>query len=182
MINYSSYNEVWGLSTEKDENNKYIYEKMTNKDNCCDLEHILNCPKCVEKIKKKLNIRNNNIKENFEKSNKVKKFNEDKIFFDFTKYFTIIKENLSKINNMVKIFLSTYCDNKIKKNILLFLLIFAFIIISFLFIKDRGIKIEDNDVEALADAVNNTSNIEMKYLKDNFIMIPKNIINLNPNL
>ena len=71
---------------------------------------------------------------------------------------------------------------------MLILLILLFLILSFYFVYGRGIDTgtgEVEDIEALAEAVGSID-VNMKYIKENFIMIPKNMINfnniINPNL
>tara|TARA_B100001121_G_scaffold169484_1_gene147977 strand:+ start:7463 stop:8047 length:585 start_codon:yes stop_codon:yes gene_type:complete len=194
MINYSSYNDVWGISPdisndnikkvndidniEKVNNTDNInYDNFTSSDSCenikCEhIEHILNCDKCIEKLKKKLNLH-----ENFNSKNISKEtFVGEK------------KNNLILFNNKIKNILLSFCDNDIKKKFVLILLILLFIILSFYFVYGRGIDAtsgEVEDIEALAEAVGSID-VNMKYIKENFIMIPKNMINfnniMNPNL
>jgi hypothetical protein len=194
MINYSSYNDAWGISQDiLNQNNQNISQDILNQNNqnishennqnnqnishenfneninkpknesrninkCDSIEHILNCEKCLEKLKTYLNIET---KETFANSvtNKFRLFNY-------------------KIKNI----LLNLCDNNMKKKkILLLLFILLFIILSFLFVKGRGIDSEsgDSNLEALAEAVGSIDIGNMKYLKENFIMIPKNMINFN---
>ena len=194
MINYSSYNDVWGISPdisndnikkvndidniEKVNNTDNInYDNFTSSDSCenikCEhIEHILNCDKCIEKLKKKLNLN-----ENFNSKNISKEtFVGEK------------KNNLILFNIKIKNILLSFCDNDIKKKFVLILLILLFIILSFYFVYGRGIDAtsgEVEDIEALAEAVGSID-VNMKYIKENFIMIPKNMINfnniMNPNL
>ena len=71
MINYSSYNDVWGISPDiSNKNNEKVndtdnikYENFTASDSsentkCEYIEHILNCDKCIEKLRKELKFYN----------------------------------------------------------------------------------------------------------------------------
>ena len=194
MINYSSYNDVWGISPDISndsikkvndiDNIKKVndidninYDNFTSSDSCentkCKhIEHILNCDVCIEKLKNKLNLH-----ENFNSENILKEtFAHNK------------KNNLILFNNKIKNILLSFCDNNIKKKFVLILLILLFLILSFYFVYGRGIDTgtgEVEDIEALAEAVGSID-VNMKYIKENFIMIPKNMINfnniINPNL
>ena len=177
MINYSSYNDVWGISpdilnknSENNQNKKTLHENFNNNNSCnitkCDsINHILKCEKCLKKLKKKLNI-----DESFTSSKNVSKEN-----------FSInLIDKFGLFNDKVKNMLLMLCDNNIKKKrLLLILLILLFIILSFLFVKGRGVESKSKDIEALAEAVGSIDVGSMKYLKENFIMIPKNMINFN---
>tara|TARA_A100001015_G_C14869731_1_gene663826 strand:+ start:362 stop:928 length:567 start_codon:yes stop_codon:yes gene_type:complete len=183
MINYSSYNDAWGItpnnkiqkndnelkdnftniekSIEIKKNNETFtnIKSLKNKEKChktCNIvEDIINCPKCLELLKKKLNM-NSTIKETFK--NKIEGFN-------------------SKVKNKLIIL----CDTKNKKNTMLILLILLFLILSFYFVKGRGIDSKDSNIQDLSEAVSDAT-LSMKYLKENFIMIPKNMINFNNNI
>lgn len=178
MINYSSYNDVWGISPDipnKNNDNKVsenlkvseelkVSENFSSSDNCEDtrcqqIEHILNCDKCLKKLKQKLNIEN---------------FKETKETFG-----NGVINKFGLFNNKVKNILLLFCDNDKKKRLMLLLLISLFIILSFLFVKGRGVESKSKDIEALAEAVGSIDIGSMKYLKENFIMIPKNMINFN---
>jgi hypothetical protein len=187
MINYSSYNDAWGISprTEhlksnekfnniKDNNNKKNIikknnTKISNESNkCIDFDHILNCDKCLEKLKKKLNKNNKiKIKETFE-NNQV----SFRIF---------LKNTFEIINTKIKDFLLIFCTNKKSKKIFLVILIILFIVFSFVFVKDRGVESSDKNIEDLSEAIFEAQS-NIKYLKENFIMIPKNLVNFTPNL
>tara|TARA_Y100000590_G_C15656746_1_gene990937 strand:+ start:187 stop:762 length:576 start_codon:yes stop_codon:yes gene_type:complete len=188
MIKYSSYNDVWGISPDisnKNNQNEKVnenfkinekvnkidnikYDNFTSSDSCentrCDhIEHILNCDVCLEKLKKKLNIR-----ENFNSKNVSKET-----------FGTTVKNNLREFNDKIKNILLMFCDNNFKKKLMLTLLILVFLILSFYFVQGRGVDSTVGNIEALAEATALAGDFNMKYLKENFVMIPKNMINLN---
>ena len=188
MIKYSSYNDVWGISPDisnKNNQNEKVnenfkinekvnkidnikYDNFTSSDSCentrCDhIEHILNCDVCLEKLKKKLNIR-----ENFNSKNVSKET-----------FGTTVKNNLREFNDKIKNILLMFCDNNFKKKLILILLILVFLILSFYFVQGRGVDSTVGNIEALAEATALAGDFNMKYLKENFVMIPKNMINLN---
>ena len=188
MIKYSSYNDVWGISPDisnKNNQNEKVnenfkinekvnkidnikYDNFTSSDSCentrCDhIEHILNCDVCLEKLKKKLNIR-----ENFNSKNVSKET-----------FGTTVKNNLREFNDKIKNILLMFCDNNFKKKLMLTLLILVFLILSFYFVQGRGIDSTAGNIEAVAEASAMAGDFNMKYLKENFVMIPKNMINLN---
>lgn len=181
MINYSSYNDVWGITPNinKNTSNKVNETFDSNTENlksenaksenfksnlqcensiCKNIDHILNCEKCLKKLKKKLLIREpyQKTKENF-----------------------LIKDKIFNFNSNIKNFLLMLCNNSdTKKKILLILFISLFLILSFYFVQGRGLESTSTDIEALAEAVS-AVDLNMKYLKENFVMIPKNMINFN---
>lgn len=187
MINYSSYNDAWGISPsinnlqthkknkteERFVNNKFNYEhnmkkkqKTYNKvNNYINFEDLLNCKECIKKLKKKLNENNNDNDNNSNSKNMIETF----------------KNNVETFNDKMKNIILIFCKTKKSKDMLLILLIIAFIILSFFFVKGRGAETKGKDIEALAEAVSQAG-FNMKYLKENFVMIPKNIVNFSPNL
>ena len=194
MINYSSYNDVWGITPNISENkttndncNKRVEHFTSHQDNdtssndtssnvtssndissCMSIEHIFKCKKCLKKLKKEL-LNEQFITEPFYKSS-IETFST----------------KIDRFNTSVKNVLLFFCDNKEKKFLLLFFLITLFIILSFYYVKDRGVKEGDVGLdlkmEALAEATRDVNFANLKYLKENFIIIPKNMINFNPNL
>ena len=91
------------------------------------------------------------------------------------------KNKIEGFNSKVKNKLIILCDTKNKKNTMLILLILLFLILSFYFVKGRGIDSKDSNIQDLSEAVSDAT-LSMKYLKENFIMIPKNMINFNNNI
>ena len=214
MINYSSYNDVWGITPNISENkttndncNKRVEHFTSHQDNdtssndtssnhissndtssnvtssndtssndtssnhissCMSIEHIFKCKKCLKKLKKEL-LNEQFITEPFYKSS-IETFST----------------KIDRFNTSVKNVLLFFCDNKEKKFLLLFFLITLFIILSFYYVKDRGVKEGDVGLdlkmEALAEATRGVEFANLKYLKENFIIIPKNMINFNPSL
>ena len=186
MINYSSYNDAWGISPsinnlqthgknkteEHFVNNEFNYEhnnmkkkqKTYNKvNNYINFEDLLNCEDCIKKLKKKLNENNND--NNINSKNMIETF----------------KNKVETFNDKIKNIILIFCKTKKSKDMLLILLILAFIILSFYYVKGRGVETKGRDIEALAEAVSQAE-FNMKYLKENFVMIPKNIVNFSPNL
>jgi hypothetical protein len=186
MINYSSYNDVWGITLDTSQNKLENYNNLnqenqenqenkvnnnkiiTNYNSDCDImDHILNCPKCLKKLKKKLQM-----KENYQKND------NNKLQESFS---NLITNKISSFNTKIKNILLLFCDNKQKKYLVLILLIIIFIILSFEIIKGRGTETKATDIEALSEAVSSSN---MKFLKENFVMIPKSMMktSINPSL
>ena len=210
MINYSTYNDAWGVNLNSSEN---MYDELSNKksikseqftseDNYCykcdNIDKILNCEKCLNKLKDKLgfvekfNTEKNNLDyhDNYDKllnddkflnKLKVKLESNQKIenFSNSLKIKETFKNKIEGFNNNVKDFLLTFCDTPAKKKIILALLVLLFIILSFLFIEGRGIESEETNIEDLTAVLNDQDIGNIKYLTENFIMIPKKMINFN---
>jgi hypothetical protein len=191
MINYSSYIDAWGLSQDIlkkniiDSTNKKEYNKDEIKMNesyckltkCDNMNHILNCDSCLKKLKDVLNVKDTYK----DKSNETFSNNFSNNFSNK------ISNNLKILNYKINNILLTLCDNYFKKMLILFLLVLLFIISSFQSIKGDGISSgDDSNIEAVSQAVTGSSNdlisVNMKYIKENFVLIPKNLVNITPNL
>jgi hypothetical protein len=59
MLQFSKINDAWDIKP-KEIYKKKINDNMNDNENTCNtFEHVLNCEKCLEKLRKKLNFTNN---------------------------------------------------------------------------------------------------------------------------
>ena len=212
MINYSTYNDAWGVNPNSSKN---MYDELSNKKSikseqftseddycykCDNIDKILNCDKCLNKLKEKLGLveKFNSETFNSEKNdcnnydrilnddeflNKLKvKLESNQKIENFSNSFKIketFKNKIEGFNNNVKDFLLIFCDTPAKKKLLLALLVLLFLILSFLFIEGRGVETKETNIEDLTAVLNDQELGNMKYFTENFIMIPKKMINFN---
>lgn len=193
MINYSSYNDAWGIKSQtsnlsnnklndisnieefryedKKVNNNYSNKKLIKKNNCekCNnINDILECDECLLKLKKRLDM----IDEKPRSETLIETFTEQVGSFNL-----FVKNNLKDI-----------CNSKRKRQMLLLFLIILFIVSTFIFIKGRGVVGEGSeaDVEVLAEATESGEGSKLKYLTnfnnmENFVLVPKSMIKFNNN-
>lgn len=161
MINYSSYNDVWGNKPNisenlnnskkefkniniKNENLENKNEESKNDDiDCCKIiNQILKCDECLEKLANKLNL----------------KKKEDNIDF-----FTVVEK--FELNKFI-------CNNR---NIILIILILLFIFSCFYISREFSVK-SSTAVKVTDDILRTVDNSKFIKNLNDFVIIPKNLI------
>ena len=201
MINYSSYNDAWGIKPQtsnllndtsndisndisretnieefnyqdKKVNKISINKKLIKKNNCRKCTNVNDILECDECLRK-LKNRLNMI--------------DDKPQTTFIETFT---NNIEGFNFFIRTKLTDLCKNKRRRIIILIVLIIIFIVSTFIFIKGRGVKGDgsDADVQVLAEASTEASaeasEASQKYFRnfnnmENFVLVPKSMVKFN---
>jgi hypothetical protein len=121
-MDYSNFNEIWGIKPKPIERNNKIENFTSNKKGCENFNHILSCEKCLKNISEKINN-----KQLLDKIDRLENYINRLKNRDVTEHF--LTEN---IINIVK---NLYNKHKIYFQVILILI---FLLLSFLLVKPNN--------------------------------------------